>query len=286
MGATQSDGEPSYVLEQGDLCVELTPLSGDEPVEEFYDYRYPTASYDSVSGSNGYTYSSEGTTHLQEDNTSILFLYDGPEGLSLVVVHGRLDGEEDDGGVVTFTLDGMPGDASWVVRDDYYTVEGEQAATNHDNWDVDGSTHQIDWGYRFDRTDGGAARGLGDEFEVSIDPAFNDDAVLASSVTYGPIEAWKALSADGDSPERVSLQMDEPVTIRTGSCEDSDAEDPTETPEDEPTDTPEDDPTETPEDEPTDTPDDEPTDTPEDEPTETPDDKDGGKGKDDEEEVC
>ena len=278
VGATQSDAEPSFVLEQGDRCVELTPLSGDEPVEEFYDYRYPTATYDSVSGSNGYTYSSEGTTHLQEDNTSILFLYDGPDGLSLVVVHGHLDGEEDNGGVVTFTFEGMPGDADWVVRDDYYTIEGEQAPTNHDRWDVDGDTHQIDWGYRFDRTDGGAARGLGESFEFTIDPAFNDDAALAEDhPTYGPIEAWKALSGDAESPDRVSLALDEPVTIRAGTCEDSAADDPTDTPDDEPTDTPEDQPTDTPEDEPTDTPD---------EPTDVPDDKDGGKDKDDEKEGC
>ena len=256
-----SDSDRSIVLEQGDRCFELVALSGDEPVEEFYDYRYPTELYDSVSGSNGSSYSSEGTTDLQKDATSILFLYDGPEGLSLVVVHGRVDGEEDNGGVVTFTFDGMPDEASWVVRDDYYLEGDEPASTNHDRWDVDGSTHQIDWGYRPDRTDGGAARGLGEEFEITIDPAFNEDAALASDLVHGPIEYWEALSADGDSSERFSLEMNEPVTIRTGSCEDS-TDDPADTP-DETTDTPDDEPV----DDPTDGPDDEPADDPVDTPT-------------------
>lgn len=236
------DGDGSVVVEQGDRCVEVFSLSGDEPVEAFYDYRYPTEDFESVSGSNGYSYSSEGTTHLQKDATSILFLYDGPRGLSLVVVHGRLaDAEEegDDGGVVTFTFDGMPADASWVVRDDYYLVDGKPADTNFDRWDVDGTHHQVDWAYKGGRTDGGAALGLGEEFEVTITPAFNDEATLAPDHQYkGPIDAWEALTWGGESPDRVSLRMDEPITIHTGSCEESTDDEPTDTPDDEPDDAP------------------------------------------------
>ena len=264
-----SDPEPSFVLEQGDRCVELTPLTGEQTVEEFYDYRYPTDEYDSISGADGGSFSSAGTTDLQEDATSILFLYDGPEGLSLVVVHGRLDGD-DDGGVVTFAFEGMPEDASWVVKDDLYTVDGVPFDTNYDQWDDDGTIQQADWAYVGGRTDGGAARGLGEEFEFTISPAFNDDAVLDIEEIYGgggPIEDWKALSADGDSPERISLDMDAPVTIRTGACEEPADDEPTDTPDDDPTD----DPTDTP-DEPVDDPVDEPVDEPTDEPTDTPDD--------------
>lgn len=281
---SESDPEPSFVLEQGDECVELTPITGQQPVEEFYDYRYPTDEYDSVSGSDGDSYSSHGTTDLQKDATSILFLYDGPEGLSLVVVHGKLEGDGN-GGVVSFTLEGMPEDASWVVKDDYYAEDGEPAVTNYDQWDGDGTDHQVDWAYAAGRTDGGAARGLGEEFEVSITPAFNADAVIDAGLSdSGTIEAWEALSADGDSPERFSLEMDAPVTISTGTCEESTDDEPEEEPDDEPEDGSGDEPDDEPEeDEPEDDPDGEDG-TDEDEP----DDKDGEKDekKENSEEGC
>lgn len=273
-------GEEPIVLEQGDECLELLPLSGDLPVEEFYDYRFRTDNYDGLSDTFGYSFSSHGTTDYQADATSVLFLYDGPAGLSLVVVHGRYEGD-DDGGVVSFSFDGMPADAEWVVRDDYYLLDGEPAPTNHDQWDVDGTTQQVDWAYEGGRTDGGAALGLGDDFEVTITPAFNDDAVLADNhPEKGPIESWEAVTADGDPTERLSLDMAEPVTIRTGGCEPPVGDEPTETPTEEPTDTPVDEPT----DEPTETPDDEPTDTPADEPTDTPEEGDGTGDED--HEVC
>ncbi|QLD87657.1 hypothetical protein HWV07_00840 [Natronomonas salina] len=280
---SDSDPEPSFVLEQGDECVELTPMTGEQPVEELYDYRYPTDDYDSVSGSDGDSYSSHGTTHLQRDATSILFLYDGPEGLSLVVVHGKFQGD-DNGGIVSFTFEGMPEDASWFVKDDYYAEDGDPAVTNYDQWDGDGTDHQVDWAYAAGRTDGGAARDLGEEFEFSITPAFNEEAILDVDLSDGgPIEAWEALSADGDSPERVSLEMGAPVTIRTGTCEESTDDEPEEEPDD---DEPEDGTGDEPEDEPEDDPDDGTEDEPSDEPDgedgtdeDEPDDKDGEKDK-------
>lgn len=216
--AMAADPERAVVLEQDDRCVELTPLSGDESVEAFYDYRYPTERYEGVSGSEGYTYSSAGTTDLQRDRTSLLFLYEGPDGLSLVVVHGRLEGD-DDGGVVTLTMRGMPASASWVVRDDYYLEGGQPAASNFDRWDGDGEVHELDWAYKGGRTDGGAVRGLGREFEFTVEPAFNDDAALADDHDFGPIEAWEALSGDRENPERFPLRLDRPVTVRTGGCD-------------------------------------------------------------------
>jgi len=215
------DGPRAVVLEQGDRCVEVTALSGEVPVEELYDYRYPTNLFGGTDGSIGTTYSSEGTTDLQRDATSVLFLYDGPEGLSLLAVHGRLDGD-DDGGVVTFALEGVPDDATWVVRDDYYLEDGEQADSNFDRWgDGDDSDVQVvDWAYKGGRTDGGALRGLGESFEVTVDPAFNDAARLSEDhPSFGPIEHWEALSGSRESPERLSLRMDRPVTIRTGVCD-------------------------------------------------------------------
>ena len=216
---TRSDGEASVVLEQEGLCIPLSPLSGDEPVEELYDYTYPIDQYDGPPGSEGSTFSSEGTIDLQRDRTSVLFLYDGPDGLSLVIVHGRLDGEDDAGGTVRFTIRGLPEDGEWIVRDDYYlTADGERPASNFDRWDIDDDGHTIDWAYQGGRTDGGAFLGLGSEFEVEIEPEFNDTAPLSSDHDFGPVEEWELLTGDRDEPDRHALQLDRPVTIRTGSC--------------------------------------------------------------------
>jgi hypothetical protein len=217
--ALQDVQDETFVLEQGDRCVELTPFSGDEPVEELYDYTYPKNLFDGPPGSTGSTYSSMGTTDLQRDRTSVLFLYDGPEGLSLVVVHGHVGSEGDVGGTVSFTLGGVPADATWIVRDDYYLQNGEQAASNFDRWDVDGTIQTVDWAYKGGRTDGGALRGLGSGFEIVVDPAFNDEAALAEEHSwYGPIEAWEALSGDREDPERFPLRLDQHVRVRTGGC--------------------------------------------------------------------
>ena len=224
--AQSEDDDGTVVLEQGDRCVELTPFSGDTPVEELYDYTYPKNLFDGPPGSLGTTYSSMGTTDLQRDRTSVLFLYDGPEGLSLVVVHGHVDGDGD-GGTVSFTFGGVPADATWVVRDDYYLQNGQQADSNHDRWDVGGTIHTVDWAYKGGRTDGGVLRGLGSAFDLVVDPAFNDEAALADELSwYGPIESWEALSGDREDPERISLRLDQHVRIRTGPCDETaDADD-------------------------------------------------------------
>ena len=201
--------EGAFSLEQGDDCVPLAPLSGEDPVEAFYDYRAPFT--DTEAG----TYSSHGTTDLQEDDASVLFLYDGPEGLSLVVVHGRLDGDGD-GGNVTFEMTGLPESGEWVVRDDDY--DGE---TSYDVWDRDDGEGTLSWTWADGRTDGGAFRGLGDLDELTIDPAFNDAAELAGEHNEGEIETWVALSGDADDPDRTELALDERVTIRRGTCDGS-----------------------------------------------------------------
>ncbi len=219
----------SIVLEQGDRCVELEPLTGSQPVEDLYDYTYPKDRLGGPPGSQGEVQSSVGTTDLQRERTSILFLYDGPQGLSLVVVHGMLENEgspgpDEKGGTVTFTMSGLPSGGSWIVRDDYYYDPQEGPETNwaRDNWNVDGEPQVVDWAYYGHRTDGGAFRGLGSSFEVTIDPAFNDQATLAADVDYGPLEAWEALSGDREGPERFPLRLDRPVTIRTGQCDHQD----------------------------------------------------------------
>ena len=247
---TDEQTDEPIVVEQGDRCIEITPFVGGEPVEELYEYTYPER-FDGPPGSTGDSFSSEGTTDLQRDRTSILFLYDGPEGRSLVLVHGRLDGEEDAGGLVSFSITGLPSDGRWVVRDDYYlTADGEQAASNFDRWDVEENPHRIDWVYRAGRTDGGAFRDLGSDFEVRIEPGFNDDARLANEHDFGPIEYWEVLSGDRQDPDRFPLELDHPVTVRRGRCDSDvvDVDSPTETETPEEAETP--DETETPEESP------------------------------------
>ncbi|NHN47780.1 hypothetical protein G9464_09245 [Halostella sp. JP-L12] len=202
--------DAEFALEQGDDCVPFAPLPGDDPVEAFYDYRAPFT--DPAAG----TYSSHGTTDLQEGDASVLFLYDGPEGLSLVVVHGRLDGDSD-GGYVTFEMTGLPESGEWVVRDDDY--DGQ---TSYDVWDRDGDEATVSWTWGAGRTDGGAFRGLADLDELTIDPAFNDAAELAGEYNEGEVETWVALSGDADDPDRTELALDERVTIRRGACDGSD----------------------------------------------------------------
>ena len=101
-GATGSD-EDTYVVTQGDEEFEISPVGdGSQTAAEFYDYRTPeTHEYPD------YLYSSYGTTEYQEDDTSILMLHEGSDGLSLVLVHDRVDGDTR-GGSLTMQIDGLP----------------------------------------------------------------------------------------------------------------------------------------------------------------------------------
>lgn len=223
-GRFQSD-EAGYVLEQGGNCVPIQPLSGDLPVEEFYDYsiREVYASDENGGrdpGSRPY-YSSVGTTHLQQAGTSLLFLYEGPNGTSLVAVHGRAGDRSSPGGSVSFDVAGLPSSGSWVVKDDLYRdpSSGELAATNYDRWSIDGADHRIDWTWGTAATDGGAFLGLGSGSTVSITPAFNEQAALWNQHYEGRVEEWQVLSGDARDPTRTSLDMSTAVTIRSGRCD-------------------------------------------------------------------
>lgn len=227
-GGTGGTGE--YVVEQGGDCAPVTPLSGDVPVEEFYDYQLVAGEFDGENGASddgGPYFGSPGTRSLQRADTSQLFLYRGPEGLSLVVLHGSLAESDRGGGSATFTISGLPEDGSWVVKDDYYLdpETGEPAPSNYDRWRTNGSPHAIAWTWGSDLTDGGAFRDLdgalgGDG--VTVDPAFGDAAERLSYNYEGRVTDWQVLSGSVDSPDRLSLATDEPVTIRRGSCESED----------------------------------------------------------------
>lgn len=200
--SSHTDGE--YAVIQGDECFTIDPLgNGSQSVEAFYDYRTPNTEPSS------YKYSSYGTTHLQRDNTSSLFLYEGRDGLSLVLLHEQLDGNTS-GGAVTMQFDGLPEDGEWVVEDDRY--EGRDDEFTHD-----GSSSRITWVYTEGRNDGAAFRGdLTDDARITIDPAFNDAADFR--LYEGNITDWQTLSAADDGYERTSLEMTEPIEIRSGGC--------------------------------------------------------------------
>lgn len=210
-----------YSIAQGDQCESISPISGRLPVESYYDYQLPEKY---VSDENGASvgsnarYASAGTQELQRPRTSIMFLYDGPKGLSLVIVHGARTASE--GGSVTFRLTGLPADGRWVVKDDFYRdpTTGNIAASNFDRWHVNGTEHRIDWTWGSGGTDGGVFRDLGDGFEVVIRPAFNADATLYDDHYEGEIANWEFLSGSVGVSKRIPLGLDQPVRIHSGSC--------------------------------------------------------------------
>jgi len=116
------DRQRSFVAEQDGDCLPVVPLTGDVPVEEFYDW-----------GREERSWSSEGTRELQQSETSLLFLYRGPDGLSLVLIHDRAD-DGTPGGAASVTVEGVPDGATWAVKDDLY-----DAPTNVDRWELNGT---------------------------------------------------------------------------------------------------------------------------------------------------
>ncbi len=198
----------AYAVVQGDRCLPIEPLGdGHQTVSEFYDYRNPATDPES------YTYSSYGTTQLQEDDTSLLFLHEGSDGLSLVLLHDRLDGDTN-GGAVTMQIDDLPAEGEWVVEDDDY--EGRD-----DEFDHAETSSRITWVWSAGRTDGAAFNGgLDDSFEIDITPAFNEmaDFRYDTGGYDGQITDWQVLTGDDHDPERVSLALDESVTVRSAGC--------------------------------------------------------------------
>lgn len=206
----ETDDASEYTVVQGDQCIGLEPLGdGSQTVEEFYDYRTPDTEPDA------YTYSSYGTTHLQADDTSILFLYEGSEGLSLVMVHDRYGGNSS-GGALTMQIDGLPEESEWAIEDDNYSED--LGPGPFDEFDHGETSSRITWAYTDNRTDGAAVRGgLEDEFEMTIDPAFNGDADYR--VYEGNVTDWQVISATDDGHERTSLDsIDDSLTVQSSGC--------------------------------------------------------------------
>ena len=211
--AQEAGNADTYAVEQGGDCFVVTPVTGNESVKSFYDYRTPFPN-NPFSNATGQSYSSEGTTDLQRPNTSSLFLYRSPSGnLSLVILHGATD-DASAGGAVTFNITGLPEDGAWVVKDDEY-----QGESNYDNWTSESGTTQVNWTWGAGKTDGGAYAGLGETFTITIDPAFNREAALFGEHYNGTIDNWTVISNGAGAYERRQLDMSQPVTISSGGCD-------------------------------------------------------------------
>ncbi|WP_458188345.1 hypothetical protein [Haladaptatus sp. NG-WS-4] len=216
-GALQSNGNSQYAIEQDGKCIPIEPLSmSGLPIEQFYDYRTPDTDPSS------YKYASFGTESLQRKNTSIMFLYEGPKGLSLVMVHDKL--EAGNGGAVSFNITNLPVKGKFVVKDDQYdgpTNRDTFDYSKHRNWNgKETATAVIHWTWQGGRSDGAVYRGLGDEFEFTIHPKFNKKALLSDvdGNYQGNVEKWQVLSGDVNNPTRTQLNMNKPVKITTKGC--------------------------------------------------------------------
>jgi hypothetical protein len=203
-----SSQELHFVVEQGDKCIPLTKVSPkkNETVEEFYDYRTPDSD---PSGSYGSSGSAAG---LQQDDKSVIFLFDGADGLSLVMMHDK-QGGSDSGGSVTFEFAGLPSDGEWAVKDDDY-----EGSTNYDTFETTKNGSTVNWTWGKGQSDGGAYRGLGKDTEIKLNPAFNEDAALYGEYYDGEITGWEALSTDSSELAWKSLDLNSPITIRAGTC--------------------------------------------------------------------
>jgi PKD repeat protein len=206
-GATslQADDEDttSFTVSQGGDCIDVTPLGdGTETVVDFYNY------------STANSFSSGGTTHLQDNQVSNLFVYHGSGGYSLVFLHDAYEGPY--GGTVSMTITDLPATGSWVVEDDDYPGRD-------DEYRHAGTRSDIDWMWGEGRTDGGAFRGLGetDGAPVTVEPGFNEagDAWGEWNETGGnhTIDTWRVLTDDGTTV--TTLDLDAPVTVEAGRCE-------------------------------------------------------------------
>jgi hypothetical protein len=205
-GTATAQENTTFIVQQGDTCTEVTPLGdGSQSVEEFYNYEVlnDTANYSSL-----------GTTDIQEDQTSQLFVYRGSDGLSLVFLHDEIG--EPYGFVGTADISGLPADGEWAVEDDNYT-------NRDDTFNYTATGAHIEWNSNGGRTDGAAFRGLGSAnySTITADIKFNDAVERypfeewSGSPSDNEIERWIVRSGDGGTTE---LDINTPVEISPGSC--------------------------------------------------------------------
>lgn len=103
----QAAGETTsrFVVEQDGTKIPISPLShGDTSVADFYDY-----------GGDGHAHSVT-DTGIERSDTSLLFLYEDADGISLGIIH---DAPHDSGGgEAAFDISGLPDAGTWTLEDD------------------------------------------------------------------------------------------------------------------------------------------------------------------------
>lgn len=176
-----------FTIEQGGKSWSVSALSNGENVEEFHI--------------NNDQYGMT-TTGIERSDVSELFLWNGPNGTSLVMIHDKHN--DGSGGAVSFRIDGLSmGQGEWVILDDFNE--------NHKDFDSETDTDP-DWRWWPCCSDGGVFRGgLDGPFTITIDPAFNEKAERSAG---GRINEWHFLSGSASNPERIELDMNQPITIR------------------------------------------------------------------------
>lgn len=158
----------------------VSPLQNGQAIDTFYDYG--NAKINSP-------------LPIAESDRSRLFFWDGPEGLSLVVLHD--EGNDGSGGAVSFDFERLPREGSWVVKDD----SGDFT-----------SRTQADWTWNYQKTDGGAFRGGLYDQRVRITPRFNG-AARQRPLSPGKITRWELLTGQATDPDTKRLALDKPVTL-------------------------------------------------------------------------
>lgn len=160
----------------------IEPLSTGESIEDFYSFNDPDSNSANTPGD------------IIRSDVSNLFLFEGPGGLSLVMIHDEPgDGT---GGEAHVAFEGLPEDGGWVVRDDPgYGGHTDTYAIDH-----------ADWGWAGCCTDGGAYQGLSGLTMVTVNATF-------LTGWGGGIDTWHALSGDVEDPDRIELDPEEPVHI-------------------------------------------------------------------------
>jgi PKD repeat protein len=180
--AGPDDQNNQFVVSQGGDRFVVTPLQGDDPIAEFYDY------YNAKAHTN---------SGLEREDHTITFFWRGPDGvLSLVIIHDKGD---DSGGAVSFDFTGLPVEnGSWTIQDDSPDFT---------------SNTRADWAWADPKTDGGAfTGGLDSNFTLQIESGFNENADR-EPIDPGTITDWEFLSGDLESPERIALDRGSNLTI-------------------------------------------------------------------------
>ena len=199
-----------FAVRQGDRCTVVQPRgNGSQTVEEYYNYTINASQV-------GVLYGSVGTRDLHVNQTSQFFLYNGSDGVSLVLIHDAVNGTY--GGTVEMSFTGLPENSTWAVEDDNYPNRDDRFAKN-------GSEANASWVWERNRNDGGVISGFNGSFEqVTIDPAFNRESSQFPYADWrAPNESnilteWFYRTGDGGTE---TLDMNQSVTIEPGTCDDT-----------------------------------------------------------------